>query len=427
MPSQNYSRITSMTVMALAMLAAVAPASAQQETILYNFGSYRGDGNCTKGGPLVFGTQGNLYGTTTGGGPGDVWCDGGTAFELTPTAGGGWTENVIGYFNTAKEFDGPDAGPLAGPIFDSAGNLYGTVFGYAYALEQFEYFGGVFELTPTSGGGWQQETLMNGSVHNGQSLANAMLLDTAGNLYGTAGDGGIEEGGVVFELSPAADGTWTEKTLYSFVNGAFSPHAPSGLVLDAAGNLFGVTSAGGANEAGVVYELSPQPSGEWSYQLLHTFGGPGDGGWPTQPLIFDAAGNLYGTTTSGGCVCYYLESGTAFELSPASDGTWTEKILHRFGAKVGDGIYPTAGVVLDTAGNLYGTTYWGGSQGQGIAYELSPTSSGEWTEKALHIFGFGSDGASPASGLVLDQSGNLYGTTVRGGAYGDGTVFEITP
>lgn len=285
----------------------------------------------------------------------------------------------------------------------------------------------MFEISVTAEGGWQQEALVNGSALNGEFPANALISDAAGNLYGTAWEGGANGGGVVFELTRAADGTWTEKTLYSFADGAFGPNEPSGLVMDAGGNLYGMTVGGGAYEAGVAYELSPQSSGEWTFKLLHAFGAHGDGGWPNQPMVFDATGNLYGTTTSGGCAtCGYLDSGIVFELTPGSDGTWTEKILHDFGKIPKDGSYPNAGVILDRAGNLYGTTYSGGSEGLGIAYELT-SSGGGWTEKILHNFGSGSDGGSPSSTLVFDSSGNLYGTTVRGGAYGSGTVFKITP
>jgi uncharacterized repeat protein (TIGR03803 family) len=420
-------RLAALTIVALATLGAATRAAAQMETILYSFGAYRGDANCPKGGPLVFDRHGNLYGTSTGGGPANDLCGGGAAFELTPAASGGWNESLIGYFNLNKEAGSPGQGPTAGVILDSAGNVYGAAIGQLYGDFEYQYFGEVFEISPTAEGGWQQETLVNGSPSNGEFPANALIADATGNLYGTAWEGGAEGGGVVFKLSRAADGTWIEQTLYNFALSAFTPNEPSGLVMDAAGNLYGVTVGGGADEVGVAYELSPQSSGEWTFKLLHTFAHHGDGAFPNQPMVFDAAGNLYGTTTSGGCAtCYYAAEGTVFELTPESNGTWTERILHDFGKIPKDGNYPNAGVILDGAGNLYGTTAGGGSEGLGIAYELTP-SGGVWTEKILHNFGTGKDGGSPYSALVLDSSGNLYGTTVLGGTYDLGTVFEITP
>src|ERR1019366_7374688 len=157
--------------------------------------------------------------------------------------------------------------------------------------------------------------------------------------------------------------------------------------------------------------------------VLHSFGVGTDGVHPSQGLVFDAAGNLYGTTLYGGTYAY----GTAFELTPAGGGTWTEQVLHNFNSDGTDGNHPHAELILDAVGNLYGTTTNGGNIGYGTAFELTPTAGGTWTEQVLHNFGSGTDGANPYAGLVRDAAGNLFGTTNSGGTNNYGTVFEITP
>ncbi len=253
-----------------------------------------------------------------------------------------------------------------------------------------------------------------------------VVLDAAGNLYGTTFEGGIHGVGTAFELSPQADGVWTETVLHSF-NGADGWFPEAGLIFDTAGNLYGTTGLGGIHEFGTVFELSPREGGGWAEKVLHSFNENGvDGSLPYASLIFDVAGNLYGTTYYGGihtCEGHYC--GTVFELSP-KDGGWSEKLLHSFGNGT-DGTLPQSSLAIDAAGNLYGTTYYGGIHAAGVAFELSPREGGGWTETVLHSFGNGNDGADPQAGMIY-VDGNLYGTTYFGGGEdGFGTVFEITP
>jgi uncharacterized repeat protein (TIGR03803 family) len=240
------------------------------------------------------------------------------------------------------------------------------------------------------------------------------------------------------------------KILYSFSGPPDGLSPVGGLVRDAAGNLYGATPAGGntsaeqctdpTNGCGVVFELT-NSGGTWTESIIHTFvPGSGDGINPYGNLIIDSAGNLYGTTEFGGLSCsgFFCGVGTVYKLSPAGGGLWTETILYNFQAP-GDGIYPEAGLTMDSAGNLYGTTGFGGNTticntlGCGTVFELSPGSGGTWTEHILYTFEDGADGGEPGSGVVFDKTGNLYGTGAVGGdvtcnpPYGCGLVYELSP
>ncbi|MGB8888000.1 MAG: choice-of-anchor tandem repeat GloVer-containing protein [Candidatus Korobacteraceae bacterium] len=285
----------------------------------------------------------------------------------------------------------------------------------------------IFSVTLLATSTWaaDRETVLH-SFGNGTDGADpygaSLIFDAAGNLYGTTRDGGIHGEGTVFKLSPKEGGGWTETVLHSFENGTDGADPLAGLIFDAAGNLYGTTWLGGLHGFGTVFELSPH-GGSWTETVLHSFGSGTDGTQPLVSLIFDAAGNLYGTTYEGGI----HGAGTVFELSPGQGGGWTEKVLHSFGSGT-DGAYPLYGVSLTgSAGNLYGTTYEGGIHGLGTVFELSPSGGGNWTEKVLHSFGSGADGASPYAELIFDTSGNLYGTTFAGGIHSSGTVFELSP
>jgi uncharacterized repeat protein (TIGR03803 family) len=235
------------------------------------------------------------------------------------------------------------------------------------------------------------------------------VLDTTGNLYGTTNYGGAHGFGTVFKLTPSG----TEKILHSFdVNGTDGAYPVASLVMYK-GNLYGTTVEGGTyNIDGTVFELKHTTKG-WTETVLHSFGASGDGSQPYCALTVDTLGNLYGTTYYGGAYGY----GTVFELTPSR----TETILHSFEKNGIDGVNPVAGLVL-YKGNLYGTTEYGGAYGYGTVFELTPLG----TETILHSFDVnGTDGAYPVAGLVVYQ-GNLYGTTANGGTYGDGTVFEVT-
>jgi len=273
-----------------------------------------------------------------------------------------------------------------------------------------------------------------------------LISDKAGNLYGTTEQGGTglcTQGGgnagcgTIFELSPPSGktGSWSETILYSFQAGADGSIPMAGLVFDGQGNLYGTTSATNSFGQGTVFELSPPTSSgaPWSFSTLHTFKGS-DGAGPTGTLIFDRSGNLYGTTGNGGyysgTLCVSSGCGTVFELSPPSapGGAWTETVLHAFTASH-DGAYPRAGLAIDQAGDLFGTTTEGGNTGKkcdglsgcGTVFELQ-YSAGAWTEHILHRFDY-TDGARPFSTLVLSK-GAIYGTTSEAENYG--SIFELT-
>jgi len=420
MPSKKTLILLIMTLVVVSgFLATAAPAfAASKEKVLHSFNGK--DGNGPAG--LIFDGSGNLYGTTSVGGKYDY----GTVFELSPKTGGGWTETVLHNFDYNHK-DGTLPEPSL--IFDRSGNLYGTTdLGGKYE------YGTAFELSPKAGGGWA-ETVLHSFNHNGKDGTYpyaGLIVDANGNLYGTTWEGGKSSPecktgcGTVFELSPKTRGGWTETILHSF-NDKDGVLPEASLIFDASGNLYGTTFLGGKDGAGTVFELSPKTGGDWTETILHIFGEGSDGVYPVTSLIFDASGNLYSTTFLGGNYGY----GTVFELSPKTGGGWTETILHNFNNGGNGGYIPFAALILDASGNLYGATSAGGKYGSngagGTVFELSPKTGGGWTETVLHSFGNGTDGNSPASALIFDSSGNLYGTTSGGGEYGNGTVFEVSP
>jgi len=374
---------------------------------------------------LTFDASGNLYGTTWG----TIYS---TVFEMSPNPDGTWTETVLYTFSGEND----PSSVRANVIFDASGNMYGTsVSGGDYGQ------GTVWQLSPNPGGPWTEtilDSFTDGS--DGGWLVGGLIFDAAGNLYGAASHGGAYGNGVVFELSPNSDGTWTENELYSFTGGmdGAGPDHPN-LVFDSAGNLYGVTVGGGEgtcsfifwSQCGVVYELTPNGDGTWTESVLYRFTGGKDGGQPESTLAWDAEGNLYGTAMHGGL----YNNGVVFKLTPGSGGVWTEAVLHHFKGGT-DGANPIGGVVLDAAGNLYGTTEAGGGRGSctnwfgmpgcGTAFELTPNSQGRWTERVLHRFQGGLN--APFGEVVLDEAGNLYGTASgETGSSGHGGVFEITP
>jgi len=325
---------------------------------------------------VVFSPDGRLYGTTDEGGGNPCYggsC--GTVFSLAPPATAcksvlcPWSETVL------YRFSGPDgAFPQGDLIFDQAGNIYGT----------------------TLAGG-------NTSCSNG----------TGGTC------------GTVFKLTPS-NGGWTESVAYAFTgdNDGFGPRG--GVILDRAGNLYGTTTQGGPPQGGglpngTVFELTPSGSG-WSKSILFTFEQYGEGLEPNG-LIFDGSGNLYGGTPAGGA----NKGGTVYELMPSNPGNWTFNVVYSFCCEGG----PDAALTMDAAGNLYGTQVQGGP-GHGAAFKLTPSDSG-WTYSSLHTFTLGSDGGYPYGSVILDADGNIYGTTESGGigpcnyGYGCGVIFEITP
>jgi uncharacterized repeat protein (TIGR03803 family) len=232
-----------------------------------------------------------------------------------------------------------------------------------------------------------------------------LVFDGAGNLYGTTY--GRNHGcGDVYELSPSSNG-WQEKVLYTFKCGNDGGNPMAGVIFDGKGNLYGTSIYGGTHQFGVVFELIPQAGGSWREKVLYNFANLNDGGKPNA-VVFDSSGNLYGTTFAGGA-----ELGVVFKLTPQSNGKWKETVLHTFHGK-DDGESPVAGVVFDTAGNLYGVAA-GGAHLWGVVFRLSPAGNGKGSYSVIHSFSGGNDGTGPAATPIFDSSGNLYLTTIGGG------------
>ena len=260
-----------------------------------------------------------------------------------------------------------------------------------------------------------QQNCTDGS---GPYLGN-LVFDSAGNLYGTTEFGGTDNVGVVFELSPNGQG-WEETVLHSFANDGTDGNKPySGVIFDKSGNLYGTTTVGGAHNDGTVFELSPGANRKWTEKILHSFNDDGkDAAAPYAAPVFDSVGNLYGSSDAGGA--HYV--GAVYELIPGANGKWTEKTLHSFNDSGKDGWLALTPLIFDSSGNLYGTTLLGGSDNNGIVFELSPGANEKWTEKILHSFNSnGKDGYESYGGLTFNSAGNLFATTVSGGKYGSGT------
>jgi uncharacterized repeat protein (TIGR03803 family) len=276
-------------------------------------------------------------------------------------------------------------------------------------------------------------------LQDGLYPVSGVTIDGGGNLYGTTNIGGsgancYEGCGATFELAHRGSG-WLFTPLYDFVGGNDGGNSDARLIIGPDGSLYGTTSQGGGTGCGgagcgTVFNLRPPAHfsgnvfGGWTETVLYRFNGGSDGNSPRgADLVFDRAGNLYGTTLFGGGGSCQDGCGTVFKLA-RSDGSWTESIIHTF-SQSGDGQEPWAGVIFDQAGSLYGTTTVGGAYGQGTVYQLIPSGSG-FTERVLYSFHGATDGGLPYGGLILDSAGNLYGTTCCGGSGGGGTVFQLT-
>jgi len=402
--------IAALGLLVLWLTGATPAWAASKEKVLYSFCSAQlcPDGSNPQA-SLVFDGAGNLYGTAIYGGNSNCVHGCGTVFELMPV-NGKRKYRVLHHF----EDNGKDGYyPQGNLILDAAGNLYGTT-----ALGGTSQGGTVFELMPAKGGKWQEKILYNFSDRT-EPLA-AVAFDATGSLYGTTFYGGTYGDGMVFELTPAKDGNWTEKVLHNFdFNGEDGFSSRAGLVLDKSGDLYGTTVLGGTGGNGIVFEEARGKNGSWTENVLYSFTGQTDGGLANAPLVFDSSGSLYSTTVAGGS----SGVGNVFKLTRNAEGKWVLTTLYSFESV--DGVYPEGGVIFDTAGNLYGTTYEGGSDNSGTVFKLKPGSGGTWTETVVHNFGNNRDGSNPDAGLIMDASGNLYGTTNAGGTYGYGTVFEV--
>ncbi len=397
-----------LAVLLLLLVPSLPVWGAAKYRVLHNFGA-SGDGEVPSG-PLALDAAGDLYGVTNGG-PG--YYGTGVVFVLAPSTNGHWKETLL------HEFSGNATSPWGSLAFDAAGNLYGTLLGQG---------SGVFELSPGSGG-W------NFSVPYSDGAGPGVLIDSLGNLYGDMGPGRYKYYGAIAELSPSSGG-WTYNALYSFCGQYKCPDgydlAPAP-IWDGKGNMFGATLYGGVGQpacwiafgCGVVFEMTPNGDGTWTYTVLHRFLETylKDGQTPDGGLAMDASGNLYGVTVYGGA----HDTGMVFKLTN-SGGHWNETVLYDF-PDCSVGCLPGGTLVFDKAGSLYGEASGGlGDCGEtcGVVFKMSPHKGGKWKYGVLHKF-TGKDGGFPGYGLIIDDKGSLFGVTTSFGKYGYGVAFKITP
>jgi uncharacterized repeat protein (TIGR03803 family) len=404
----------------LVVLVSSASSWAASEKVLHTF-TGGNDGRSPYAG-LILDDSGNLYGTTPYGGAYGY----GTVFEISRGTNGQWKETVLHSFN----INGHDGGvPYASLVRDAAGSLYGTTsLGGASGTGCGGYgCGTAFQLTRGTNGTWTESVLhsFNSAGNDGYTPNANLIFDPHGNLFGTTEYGGWAGGvGTVFELLRNASGEWREKIIHSF-NYTNGGEPLCGLVSDSAGNFYGTTQYGGRFTHGTVFELKLQPNGTWKENVLHSFNpGSGDGFEPYSGLVIDSSGRLYGTTPAGG-----YGWGTVFRLALVK-GLWKESVIHIF--EYGqDGINPYGPLAIDPTGRLYGTTwqsYVNNVGGAGIVFRLVRTKAQGWRETILHQFVNAGDGGNPYSGVVLDSTGTIYGTTYMGGdSQGYGVVFEVEP
>jgi len=338
-------------------------------------------------------------------------------FTAALSLAGAQTETTLHTFT-----NGSDGGyPQSSALLSLGGKLYGvSLFGGLYS------YGTVFELENINGR-WQEIILYNftGGSDGGYPIG-ALIPDASGNLYGVTTNGGPQNSGVVFELVNSG-GSWQEQVLHSFGSNFDGANPQGPLVFDSKGNLFGTTVLGGGLNEGTVYEMT-NSNGSWDETVIHNFGGTGDGTLPYGQVVLDAAGNVYGTTATGGPYqCTGLGCGIVYELSPSSSG-WTETIVHSFQGS-SDGFYPRP-LTRGKNGTLFGATAYGGygscSNGCGTVFELAQSENGTWTKTVLHRFVGGTSSGQPSAPVTLDRSGNIYGETgQQGSSYG--TVYRLAP
>jgi len=403
--NQKCARGATCAVVFFALATAVVAASAPKETVLHSFDGSKGEGGSLAA--LVMDHSGNLYGTA------------GWVFELIHT-NRGWREEHL------FKFDGQDGGTSAAPLLiDHQGEFYGTTVNGGGHDE-----GVVFQLTPGSGG-WSETVLYSfcpqrGYCTDGQNPWAGVAMDKLGNLFGLTREGGYNGvGGVAFELTPSAGG-WVENVLHSFARRPGDVGVPYfAPVFDKEEkHLYGTGEYGGVAGFGGVFEFSRTVNGKWNERVVLSLQGAKDGSHPYGGLVFDRAGNLYGTASEYGPT----GQGTVFKLSPAAHGQWRETILYTF-PKIENGGYPLGTLAIDRKGTLYGIAGGGNNcsgDACGVTYKLAPQAHGKWKYTVVYKFN-GSDGMWPQGGVILDKKQkHLYGTTEYGGAYGYGVVFQIT-
>jgi uncharacterized repeat protein (TIGR03803 family) len=355
------------------------------------------DGASPYAGPTLD-SSGNVYGTTYLGGS-DA---NGSVYELSPQ-GSSWV------FSSLYSFTGGDgSGPGFGSLAIKGGALFGTT-------ESGGYFGTAFEVGRAGPGSdvWKETVVHSfGIGKDGAQPLNGVVFDAAGNFYGTTSLGGAYGNGAVFEVKRSGK-KWIESVIYSFK----TANPVAGVTLDAQGNLYGTTSFGGPTGNGLVFELSRSGS-SWKETVLYRFKGANDGEHPVGGLLLGKAGNLYGSTFQGGA----NGGGTVYELSHSAKG-WKLATLYSFG---GGFAGPYNKLTFDNKGNIYGATNGDGAHGAGSVFKLT-WSKGGWQFTDLYDFTSGSDGGSPYGRVAVDAQGNIFGTTSVGGSNNEGVVFEITP
>jgi uncharacterized repeat protein (TIGR03803 family) len=395
---------------------------AQTLSVLHSFRGAGDGGNPLTG--LAMDRTGNLYGTTSTGGYMGGACssvDGcGTVFRLS-RRNGSWIFATLYEFQGGEDGESPQSAVTIGPD----GAIYGTtLYGGAFGCSLGYGCGTVFKLTPGSSichaafCSWTETIIYDfaeGAPNGISSPYGGVIFDNAGNLYGTAFAGGIgvcaRACGVVYKLTQS-DGEWTLTPIYTFTGGKDGASPMSTLFMDGYGHLYGTAAYGGSEQFGTVFELTP--SGPmWTFHLLYTFEGQSDGGIPTAGLVMDGHGNLYGDTPIGGS----NDGGVVFQLSPEGS-SWNYTVLYSPTGGV------NAGLNIDSNGNLYGTISAGGLSRLGLVFELSP-SGNSWIEQHLYSFN-GADGSLPYSSVIFDSSGRLFGTTKTGGRGQEGVVWELT-
>jgi uncharacterized repeat protein (TIGR03803 family) len=394
------------------------PSSAQTYKVLHTF-TY----GIAPQGVIAQDAAGNLYGTTANGGYNCFIGGAGIVWKLAKNSDGTWTSTVL------HAFLGQDgAYPLGGVTLDKAGNLYGTTRegGNPNLCKTNDSYGcgTVFKLSPMPNGSWAFSELHQFADSDGAFPDGRLSFDAADNLYGTTDSGGTANLGVVFKLADLS-GEWKESVIHDFT-GADGAGPQAGVIFDTAGNMYGTTRSGGANDAGTIFELVSDSGGSWTENLLYSFSAGADGWAPSSDLTFDNSGNLYGTAEAGGTGPFL--GGVVFKLSSNRDGSWTETVLHSFtGGGPGvraDGNAPVVGVTFDANGNLYGTTPKGGVSSYGVVFKLAPTTNA-WKETIVHTFlGYG---AVPLSPVLVDSAGHVYGSASASYSGIAGLIFEITP
>lgn len=399
----------------IGVLAMALAAQAQSFQVLHNF-TGGADGTDPYGG-LTIDRTGRLYGTTIG--PDRCYVGCGTVYSFT-RHGSGWLLTPLYAFQNPNEGNFPTA-----PVTIAAdGSLYGTTTQGGGSGNCSNGCGTVYRLQPPAeicrsvSCPWTETILYAFQGGEGLAFPGGVVFDHAGNIFGAAASGpftGGELGGGLYELTQT-QGHWSYQTLYEFPGSPYGCTPEGFVLLDQADNIYGTTYQCGAYGNGTVYEISPSGSG-WSPSFNYSFAQPPDGIEPVTGLTSDAAGNLYGTTLYGGANGF----GEVFELSPAN-GSYTYSVLYD---SFSGGAGPASSLVMDAAGNLYGAQIFGGANNQGMIFKLTPGNNG-WTITDLHDFS-GEDGKNPSGSMVFDSNGNFYGTTENGGMYGDGVLWEITP